>query len=71
MIEFRWHISQLAFQTSCSFTHMQLAAYSNVSAAPISERIPGKMLKHGAFLLTAEIGTTPTCNQSIKQYVYA
>jgi hypothetical protein len=49
-IEFRWYFSQLAFQTSCSFTHMQLAAYSDVSAAPISERVPGKMLKHGAFL---------------------
>jgi len=67
VIEFRWHFSHLAFQMSCSFTHMQLAAYSNVGTAPISEGIPGKMLKHGAFLLTAELGTTPTCKQSIRQ----
>lgn len=55
IIEFRWHFSQLAFQMSCSFTHMQLAAYSNVGTAPISERIPGKMLKQGAFLLTLNL----------------
>jgi hypothetical protein len=48
---------------------MQLVVYSNVSAAPISERIPGKMLKHGEFLLTAELGTTPTCSQSINQSI--
>jgi len=46
---------------------MQLATYSNVSAARVSGRIHGKMLKHGAFLLTAELGTTPTCIQSIRQ----
>jgi hypothetical protein len=67
LIEFQWHFSQLSFQTSCSFTHIQLAAYSDVSVAPISERIPGKMLKHGAFLLTIELATTPTCKQSIRQ----
>jgi len=58
---FRWHFSQLAFQTSCSLTYTQLATYSNVIAAQISERIPWKMLKRGAFLLTAELGATPMC----------
>jgi hypothetical protein len=54
-------------QKSCSFTHMQLAAYSTVCAVPVSERIPRKMFKHREILLTAELGTTPACKQSIRQ----